>query len=296
MASITTIVEERPLRASGIAVTRAVSWQAIVAGAAAAAALSLILFMLGIGLGLSAVSPWTNFEASAGAITTGAILWITCVACASSGLGGYLAGRLRESWPGVQRDEVYFRDTAHGFLAWALATLVTAGVLASVMGTLARSAVPLAAAATPTSAGSTGEADWTYAVDALFRIATPADAAQRPVESSAPDDTRAREEIARIFTTSQAVRTMTPEDVRHVGQLLSQHRGYMQPEAEERAAGAFNAELARREKLEQKAVQLAEVARHNAARASLWIFVSLLLGAFIASLMATFGGRQRDLP
>lgn len=292
MATITTIVEERPLRASGIAVTRAVSWQAILAGAIAAAALSLILFMLGIGLGLSALSPWADTGSSADAISLGAILWIAFVAFASSGLGGYVAGRLRESWPGVQRDEVYFRDTAHGFLAWALATLVTAAALTSVIGSIAKSAAPVAAVVSNRET----QDDWSYAVDSLFRAADPAADTQPAVTGPALDDARARDEISRIFATSQAASVMTPEDARHVGQILSQYRGYTPAEAAQRAVNAFNAELSRREKAERAVQQLAEQARHNAARASLWIFVSLLLGAFSASLMATFGGRQRDLP
>ena len=39
----------------------------------------------------------------------------------------------------------------------------------------------------------------------------------------------------------------------------------------------------------------ADEARKASAYASLWLVVSLLVGAFVASLMATFGGRQRDL-
>ena len=38
----------------------AVSWGAIIAGAAGAAALSLVLFLLGTGLGFAAVSPWAS--------------------------------------------------------------------------------------------------------------------------------------------------------------------------------------------------------------------------------------------
>lgn len=46
-------------------------------------------------------------------------------------MGGYLAGRLRTKWTGVHNDEVYFRDTAHGFLSWSVALVVTAAFLAS---------------------------------------------------------------------------------------------------------------------------------------------------------------------
>jgi len=56
----------------------------------------------------------------------------------ASGLGGYLAGRLREKWVGIRTDEVVFRDTAHGFLAWALAALIVVTLLT--LGSLAAGA------------------------------------------------------------------------------------------------------------------------------------------------------------
>ena len=114
----------------------AVSWGAIVAGAAAAAALSLIMLMLGIGLGLSSVSPWAHHGVSAATFGVSAILWITFSQIVASGMGGYLAGRLRTRWLAVHTDEVYFRDTAHGFLAWAFASLATAALLTSEIGAI----------------------------------------------------------------------------------------------------------------------------------------------------------------
>ena len=114
----------------------AISWAAIIGGAAGAAALSLILLILGTGLGLSAISPWVGQGATSTTLGVSTIAWLTFTQLAASGLGGYLAGRLRMRWDRTQLDEVYFRATAHGFLAWAVATLVTAGTLSSVIGSI----------------------------------------------------------------------------------------------------------------------------------------------------------------
>ena len=114
----------------------AVSWGAIVAGAAGAAALALILLMLGTGLGLSSVSPWAYSGVSATTFGVSTILWLTFTQLVASGMGGYLAGRLRTKWVAVHTDEVYFRDTAHGFLSWAVAALATAALLTSVIGSI----------------------------------------------------------------------------------------------------------------------------------------------------------------
>ena len=109
----------------------AVSWGAVIAGAVGAAALSLVLFLLGTGLGLAAVSPWGSEGISGTTAGISTIVWVTVVQLLASVLGGYLAGRLRTRWVTVHTDEVFFRDTAHGFLAWAVATLLMATLLSS---------------------------------------------------------------------------------------------------------------------------------------------------------------------
>src|ERR1700685_4873346 len=115
----------------------AVSWAAVAAGAVAAAALALVLIAFGAGLCLSAVSPWSDTGVSASSFKTGTGIYLVCVAVMSSAVGGYLAARLRTKWVGVNTHETFFRDTAHGFLAWAFATLLSASALSSVTGYLA---------------------------------------------------------------------------------------------------------------------------------------------------------------
>src|SRR5664279_3085684 len=144
----------------------AVSWSAIVAGAAVSAALSLILLMLGIGLGLSSVSPWAHNGIGAATFGVSTILWVTFTQLIASGMGGYLAGRLRTKWVAVHTDEVYFRDTAHGFLAWAVASLATAALLTSVIGSIVSSGIQAGVEmANYESAGG----PTAYFMDSLFR-------------------------------------------------------------------------------------------------------------------------------
>ena len=118
----------------------------MIAGAAAAAALSLILLVLGAGLGFAAMSPWSWSAGTAGAIGVGAIVWLAFTQIAASALGGYLTGRLRLRWTNVHADEVYFRDTAHGLLAWALATLAAAAFLTRRRSAPSAAALPRPAA------------------------------------------------------------------------------------------------------------------------------------------------------
>ncbi len=124
-----------------------VSWGAIIAGGVGSAALALILMTLGAGLGLIAVSPWPNEGASAGAVGIGVIVWSIIIEVAAFGLGGYLAGRLRTKWASLHTDEVFFRDTAHGFVTWALGTLVSIALITSAAGHVARGTAEVGAAA-----------------------------------------------------------------------------------------------------------------------------------------------------
>src|ERR1700751_6166260 len=130
---------ETDLRAASMMVDAqsAVSWGAIAAGAVGAAALALLLVAFGAGLGLSAISPWSDSGVSASTFKTGTGIYLVCVALMSSAFGGYLAARLRTKWGGVHTHEVFFRDTAHGFIAWAFATLLSASALSSVTAYLA---------------------------------------------------------------------------------------------------------------------------------------------------------------
>ena len=106
-----------------------VHWGAITAGALGAVGITFVLVSLGPALGHVTVSPWSPSGSAPKAFGIAAGIWLIVTQWLSSGLGGYLAGRLREKWVGIRTDEVLFRDTAHGFLAWALATLIVVTLL-----------------------------------------------------------------------------------------------------------------------------------------------------------------------
>lgn len=289
----------------------AVSWAAIFAGAAAAAALSLILLILGTGLGLSSVSPWEQRGVSAATFGVSTIIWITFTQLAASGMGGYLAGRLRTKWISVHTDEVYFRDTAHGFLAWAVATLVTAAFLTSSIaaivsgGVQAGAAVAGGAAALAGRAGSGSMDGNGYFIDSLFRKDMSAPAGSTgitaapavmgtPGTSDAGNTAASSAEVARIFVQGVAPGALPPEDVRYVGQLVAQRTGLSQQDAEKRVTDTYARAQAKLNDARTAAKDVADKARKASSNAALWLFVSLLIGAFGASLAATLGGRQRD--
>ena len=273
----------------------AVSWSAILAGAAAAAALSLILLILGTGLGFSAVSPWSQKGISAGGFGVSTILWVTLTQLFASGLGGYLAGRLRTRWLSVHEDEVYFRDTAHGFLAWAIASLATAALLTSVISSIVGSGAQASASAVggAATAGASSvnselarpDADGTrtgYFIDSLFRTAP------RPVPStSAPkssgelanaaqqNSAQPLAEVTRIFMNSLRTGPLPIEDLRYSAQVVAHRTGLSQPDAEKRVTDTYDRMQARFNAAQTAARETADKARKASAHAALWLFVSL---------------------
>jgi hypothetical protein len=269
-----------------------VSWGAIFAGAAGAAALSLILIQLGRGLGFSAMSPWADEGASAKGIGISAVIWLALTQILASGMGGYLAGRLRVKWSNMHGDEVYFRDTAHGFLSWAVATLVAAVLVVGSVGNIVGGGVEAganmasgAAQMAGSAAGNSDDDQYGYFVDTLFRD-------NRPV---AVNDDAARGVVVRIFTKTLANDgQLAAEDRTYLAQLVSQRTNLSQPEAQARVDQVYGQARQAVEDAKLKAKQAADAAASAAAMAALWTFVALLIGAFVASLAAIWGGRRRD--
>ena len=125
-------------------------------------ALALILAVLGGGIGLSSVSPWPSDTEEASRISVVAIVWLILVQLIASSIGGYLAGRLRTKWVSLHNHEIYFRDTAHGFIAWAVALVISTLLFTSYAASIASR--PMAAQNAPNN----------YFVDMLFRTDHPA--------------------------------------------------------------------------------------------------------------------------
>ena len=294
----------------------AVSWGAVIGGAFVAASLALILTILGVGLGLSSISPWMGAGATATTIGVSAIVWLIVTQAIAAGLGGYLAGRLRTKWARVDSDEVYFRDTAHGFLVWAVGVVITVAFLASaassIVGTTAKVAGVTATAGTgalaalpnvmnasgvsdpmDSTAGSTRQSagiqtglstTGSYLTDSMFRN-----------DRSGPDAARdLRPEVGRILNEAMRKGTLPAADRTYVAQVIAARTGMSQTDSELRVDAVFAQAKSIAADAELAARNAADETRKAAAKTSLWIFVALLIGAFCASLAATFGGRQRD--
>jgi hypothetical protein len=238
--------------------------------------MTLVLLAFGTGLGLSMVSPWagSGISATTFKITTG--LYLIVIAMISSSIGGYLAGRLRSSWDGVHADEVYFRDTAHGFIAWALASVIGAAVLATPATSLIGGT---AAGVTHAAAASAGQASGPMDgyVDTLLRSDPAAQTANQGQSDS-------RGEVTRLFTSSfRSGGELKAPDREYTAKVVAARTGLSQADAEKRVNDVVT-----------QIKGDADAARKATVALAFWITASLLLGAFCASLAATEGGGLRD--
>ncbi len=262
-----------------------VSWPAIFAGGVAAAAVSVMLLIFGAGLGLSSVSPWPHDGVSITTFTVLAAIWLVIVQWVSSGLGGYIAGRLRTKWTGVHTDEVFFRDTAHGFLAWALATVMVAGLLTLGSGAAVSTGAQLASNTLNATTANN------YYVNELFRqqAAASSDNGSAAMVTGLSDrDVRSQASV--ILAETAGTGTVSAADNAYLTQLVSGRTGLAPSDAQNRV----NQVLAQQQADLTKARQVADAARKTSAKGAIFTFVSLLIGAFIASVSGAIGGRLRD--
>lgn len=253
----------------------AASWPSIIAGAFVMAAATVILVALGSGIGFASISPWSGHGVSVSAFAITTAIWLVVTQWIAAALGGYLAGRLRTRWIGTHTHEVFFRDTAHGLITWAVATILVAAVATGSVMSAAGMAGRAAADAANTAALMP------YDVDKLFR-STNSTAGTAAAE--------ARMEATHIVANAFASGSVPDTDRAYLMEQVAARTGISQSEAQVRVDGFISAVIGSQEKLKADA----DKARKATAQASIYLALSMLIGAFIASVAAALGGRIRD--
>jgi hypothetical protein len=280
----------------------AASWPAIFAGAFVAAAVSLVLLALGSGLGFASISPWPSHGVSGMTFAVTAAIWLIVMQWVSSAFGGYITGRLRRRWAGTHTHEVFFRDTAHGLVTWAVATVVVAATLASsvfsvveggahaayaglsgaAQGLAQGAAMGPGAGMGESSAHASGPPAGAYATDKLFRSTGSSGAGQGLSDS--------RIEAGHIVANAWSSGTVSDADRTYLAGLVSARTGLSPADAEKRVDEFVTDAL----DAQAKAKAAADTARKAAAQAAIYTALAMLVGAFIASVSAALGGRLRD--
>lgn len=276
----------------------AVRWGAVIAGAVIAAAVAAMLMTAGTGLGLLSMSPWHDEGLSGPSLAVGSVIWLLISQIIAYGIGGYITGRLRTTWTDATADEIYFRDTAHGFLVWALSAVISMILLsftaASVVSGTAKAGASMAGAGAGAAVAMAGDKAADHA--SASPIDYFADMLLRPEATSAASSERdMHAEVSRILTRSLATGQVSEGDQAYLTQLIAQRTGVDEATAKQRLTQVETEAKQAMQQAEQKTREAADAARKALAAFSLWAFVSLLVGAFVASFAAMMGGRARAL-
>ncbi len=271
-----------------------IAWTAIFGGAIAALAITLLFVTLGSGVGLASVSPWRGSGATGTTVSIASVVWLIVMHWIASGMGGYLTGRLRTKWTGLHTHEVFFRDTAHGFLSWATATLVGAVIIANMAGYLASGAAAIGSGvasavangatqvAQSTMSASKGQFDPNaYFLDRMFR-------ADKSSPGNPGLDSKAQ--ASQILLNSLKTGEISPPDRAYLVKLVSDQTGSSPDEASKRVDQMITDAKA----AEVKVQQAADAVRKAAAKMSIMTALAMLIGAFVACVSAALGGQQRD--
>ena len=299
----------------------AASWPAIFAGAFVAVSSTLVLLALGSGLGFASISPWQGHGVSATAFTVTTAIWLIVTQWLSAALGGYIAGRLRTKWVGTHTHEVFFRDTAHGFVTWSVATVFIAAVLAGSVSSMVGGGLHALGGAGSAGArmggppggpggmsgGPGAEAEMmpggmpggppaalTYDIDKLFRPGSGGTAGPAP-QTGAPGpsvDTDSDPRVEAVYIAFHAMSSgeVSAADRTYLAERVTAQTGIAPTDAQTRV-DAFVSDI---QAAETKAKTAADKARKAAAEASIYLALSMLVGAFVASISAALGGRLRD--
>lgn len=262
----------------------AVSWAAIFAGTAVAISISLALLTLGSGLGFASLTPSARSAASPAGLAAMAAVWVIVVQWLSAASGGYVTGRLRTRWVGTHTHEVFFRDTAHGFVTWAVATAIVALFVASAASSLLAGGIHAATSvASGAAQGAASNAQIgsiaPYDVDTLFRT-TSGDANSHSNNSPSVDG---RGEATRILANGLSTGGVPDADRTYLASLIAARTGISQADAQTRVDDVV-----------ARARQNAEAARKAAAKTSLLTALAMMIGAFVACAAAALGGHERD--
>lgn len=160
-------------------------------------------------------------------------------------------------WP-----EVFFRDTAHGLVMWAVSTVLVAALVAA------------ASLGAVKAAANTADGPLTYEIDSLLRSNAPTEIAGAAT---------LHDQIAHILTRDAARGSVSDADKAYLRDLIAARLGISPADAQARVDAAVTA-----------GQQAADTARKTASATGFFTALSMLIGAFIACVAAALGGKLRD--
>jgi hypothetical protein len=251
------------------AAPRRVSWGAIFAGAAAVIAVELLLNLFGAGVGAATINPQQGQLPGQG-LAVGAVIWFAVSFIISLFIGGWLVGRLAER--PSKRD-----GALHGFVTWAVASLVLVYMLSTAVGGLLGGAASvLGQTASLAGRGAQSAAPVVTKVIGQATGVTP-----EQVQADAGD--LARDPNFQAFV-SGVIRNgqVTEQDRQALARLLVQRRNMTMDEANA-TIDRWQGQIAQGvQQAKQTTAQAATAAASGVSKGAFGSFVLLLLGLIAA--------------
>ncbi|HYN38983.1 MAG TPA: hypothetical protein VES39_07015 [Rhodospirillales bacterium] len=267
---------------------RRVSWGAVLAGVITALALQLVLSTLGVAIGASTIDPGQDGSPAASTLGMGAGIWWVISALLSVFAGGWVAGRLA----GVP---VRTDGLLHGFVAWALTTLLLFYLVTTALGSLVGGAFNVVGSALNTAARGGAEVAGDRGSAVLGNIegqirqmleGTGLNQTTQQLGDAARDE-NVRNVVRKIITAGP--QGLTPADREAAVTALTTHTGMSRPEAQQQLVEweRTYAETA------AQARQAGEATADAVTQGSIWMFIALILGA-VAGAFGGMIGTPRD--
>ncbi len=315
-------------RASGPEQTLAgsyIDWAAVFGGGVVAVAVGSVFAAFGAGLGLSTISAEPG-EGSFDFMVIVTAVWIVVTLVASYGAGGYIVGRMRRRVDKAAADEVTARDGINGLVVWGLGIVATVFLLGSAVSTTVSAAGDVATAtgsvvggvatAAGTAVGGAAEGAMSAAgalvpegasVDPVGYVS---DALLRPAQvgTGTADPAAVAASTAAILGNVVASGEISDAERNYLVSAAVASTGLTPPEANARVDEAIAAAQQARadaaqlvadaqaevDRLQQEAIDAAEVARISAILTGFILAAAAMVAAAAAYIGAVRGGRHRD--
>lgn len=289
--SATTHFSATERRFEPIHIHRRVSWPALFAAVFVAIAVELLLSLLGVAVGLGAAAPEPGASASIRGLGIGAGIWWFVSTLIAFGIAGFVAAWLA----GVTSR---FDGVLHGFVTWAIASLVAVYLLTTALGGLLGGAFSLMGSGLSAVGGGIKTAAPKVAQAAGVSPEMLQHQVQAYLQPGEPDPAtmtpqQAQKAIATELPTYAAGGSNAAAAKARIIAIMAAQMHVSQADAAKR----FDQLQARATRLKNEAIEkskhAAAVAAQDASTGSYLIFGVLLLDLILAAIGGSLGAQRR---
>lgn len=303
MANVYSSVE--PYAYEGGGIFKRVSWGALFAGLVVALVVQLVLGLLGLGIGLGSVKPASEAQPFSG-IGIGAAVWLGITTLVALFIGGWVTAKLAGSVRGLN-------GVLHSIVMWGLVTLFSFYLMTTAIGALVGgaasvigkgfSAVTSGVAAIAPEAKNVIQqqlAERGITVDKMLNEAkqlTGQAGGAGAGGGAAPADEELKQALQRVFASGQT--TVSAADKDALVNALTARTNISRPDAEKKVDSwiqEYQQTSQSVQQAKQQALQTSEQALQGLSKASLWIFILLVLEAVVAAWGGWLGSSRELAP